>query len=83
MSFRNEKDVSLEAHVEGASTVEPLKTEELAWQAALEEHQLTLAGALCKYPKVVLWSILLSTSIIMEGYDIVLMGSFFAQPAFS
>lgn len=63
--------------MECASTVEPLKTDELAKQADLEEHQLTLAGALRKYPKAVLWSILLSTSIIMEGYDIVLMGSFF------
>jgi SP family general alpha glucoside:H+ symporter-like MFS transporter len=54
-----------------------------AKQAAEEEHQLTLRQAIRQYPKAILWSVLLSTSIIMEGYDIVLMNSFFAQPAFS
>ncbi|KAL4722017.1 hypothetical protein ACLX1H_011212 [Fusarium chlamydosporum] len=54
----------------------------IAKQAAEEEHNLTLLQAIRKYPKAVLWSVLLSTSIIMEGYDIVLISSFFAQPAF-
>jgi SP family general alpha glucoside:H+ symporter-like MFS transporter len=54
-----------------------------ARQAADEEHQLTLLQAIRRHPNAVLWSVLLSTSIIMEGYDIVLMNSFFAQPAFS
>ncbi|KAH6855850.1 general substrate transporter [Chaetomium sp. MPI-CAGE-AT-0009] len=55
----------------------------LARQGAEEEHNLTFLAAIRKYPKAVLWSALLSTSIIMEGYDIVLMSSFFAQPSFS
>jgi SP family general alpha glucoside:H+ symporter-like MFS transporter len=38
--------------------------------------------ALRKYPKAVMWSMLVSTAIIMEGYDIVLITSLFAQPAF-
>ncbi|CBX99022.1 hypothetical protein IAQ61_000842 [Plenodomus lingam] len=54
-----------------------------AKEAADEEHQLTLLQAFRRYPKAVIWSVLLSTCIIMEGYDIVLMNSFFAQPAFS
>ncbi|KAJ4288480.1 hypothetical protein N0V90_011716 [Kalmusia sp. IMI 367209] len=54
-----------------------------AKEAADEEHQLTLIQAICRYPKAILWSILLSTCIVMEGYDIVLMYSFWAQPAFS
>ncbi|KAH8722900.1 general substrate transporter [Phaeosphaeriaceae sp. PMI808] len=54
-----------------------------AKRAAEEEHQLTLRQAIRYHPTAVLWSVLLSTSIIMEGYDIVLMSSFFAQPAFS
>ncbi|KAK8129412.1 hypothetical protein PG999_001792 [Apiospora kogelbergensis] len=61
----------------------PEKTLDLAKQANLEEHELTLRDALRQYPRAVMWSVLLSTSIIMEGYDIVLMSSFFAQPAFS
>lgn len=54
----------------------------LAQEAAENEHNLTLAEAFRRYPKAVMWSVLVSTSIIMEGYDIVLMNSFFAQPAF-
>ncbi|GIJ89495.1 hypothetical protein Asppvi_008437 [Aspergillus pseudoviridinutans] len=83
MSFRDDKEADAVAHVEDGPTEEPVKSNELAKQAAQEEHQLTLARALRKHPKAVMWSILLSTSIIMEGYDIVLMSSFFAQPAFS
>ncbi|KAF4944480.1 hypothetical protein FGADI_12656 [Fusarium gaditjirri] len=58
------------------------KDTSIAKQAAEEEHNLTLLQAIRKYPKAVMWSVLLSTSIIMEGYDIVLITSFFAQPSF-
>jgi MFS transporter, SP family, general alpha glucoside:H+ symporter len=54
-----------------------------AQEAALNEHQITVRQALSKYKPAVFWSILVSTSIIMEGYDIVLVTSLFAQPAFS
>ncbi|KAK9252326.1 general substrate transporter [Lipomyces tetrasporus] len=46
------------------------------------EHQMTPGQALKLYPKAVGWSILLSLAIIMEGYDIVLLNSFYAFPAF-
>lgn len=54
-----------------------------ARQAAEDEHELTPRQAFRLYPKSVMWSVLLSTCIIMEGYDIVLISSFFAQPAFA
>ena len=54
----------------------------LAKDAAVAEHELTLLQGLKKYPKACMWSILVSTSIIMEGYDIVQISSFFGQPAF-
>ncbi|KAF9878182.1 MFS alpha-glucoside transporter [Colletotrichum karsti] len=54
----------------------------LAKQGAEEEHNLGFLDAIRRYPKAALWSILVSASIIMEGYDIVLISSFFAQPAF-
>lgn len=54
----------------------------LAKQAADEEHNLTFMGAVKRYPKAAMWSVLVSCAIIMEGYDIVLISSFFAQPAF-
>lgn len=56
---------------------------ELARQAAEADHSLGFMQAIRKYPKAVMWSVLLSTSIIMEGYDIVLLSSFFAQPSFA
>ncbi|XEV03775.1 hypothetical protein FSHL1_009062 [Fusarium sambucinum] len=71
--------VSEDDHPQASDIV---KNKSIAKQAAEEEHSLTLLQAIRKYPKAVLWSVLLSTSIIMEGYDIVLISSFFAQPAF-
>lgn len=59
-----------------------LKDIGVARQAAAEEHELTFRQAIRRYPKAVMWSVLLSTCIIMEGYDIVLVSSFFAQPSF-
>ncbi|KAJ4305096.1 hypothetical protein N0V90_000626 [Kalmusia sp. IMI 367209] len=50
--------------------------------ATVKEHQMSLGQGLKLYPKAVAWSIILSTAIVMEGYDVVLMGSFFAHPAF-
>ncbi|KFY55620.1 hypothetical protein V496_06942 [Pseudogymnoascus sp. VKM F-4515 (FW-2607)] len=47
-----------------------------------KEQQMSIMQALKLYPKAIGWSVLLSTAIIMEGYDVVLMGSFFAFPPF-
>lgn len=46
------------------------------------EHDMTVGDAVKRYPKAVAWSILFSTAIIMEGYDIVLVSAFFAYPSF-
>lgn len=54
----------------------------MAAAATDEEHSLTLMQALRKYPQACFWSIAISSAIIMEGYDIVLIYSFFGQPAF-
>ncbi|ODV87556.1 hypothetical protein CANARDRAFT_195026 [[Candida] arabinofermentans NRRL YB-2248] len=53
-----------------------------AKEAAQLEHTLTVKENFRLYWKACLWSMLVSTSIIMEGYDIVLIGSLYAQPAF-
>ncbi|ETS81579.1 hypothetical protein PFICI_06581 [Pestalotiopsis fici W106-1] len=60
-----------------------VKDDNLAREAAEQEHAMTFLQAIRKYRTAVLWSVLLSSSIIMEGYDIVLVSSFFAQPSFS
>lgn len=53
-----------------------------AHDATQQEHEMGLFEALSLYPKGVFWSIVMSTAVIMEGYDTKLMGSFYAQPAF-
>ncbi|EED14415.1 maltose permease, putative [Talaromyces stipitatus ATCC 10500] len=44
---------------------------------------MTLWQAVRLYPKAISWSIFLSTALVMEGYDVVLMQSFYAFPAFA
>ncbi|KAL1887232.1 hypothetical protein Sste5346_010349 [Sporothrix stenoceras] len=53
-----------------------------AQAATAKEHSMSLWRGIKTYPHAIGWSILFSTAIIMEGYDVVLMGSFFAYPAF-
>lgn len=37
------------------------------------DKQLTIREALRKYKKAVFWAMILSTSLIMEGYDLVIV----------
>jgi MFS transporter, SP family, general alpha glucoside:H+ symporter len=53
-----------------------------AQEATNQEKDLTLWQALRLYPKAVFWSVVMSTSIIMEAYDTMLLGNLFALPAF-
>jgi SP family general alpha glucoside:H+ symporter-like MFS transporter len=46
------------------------------------EHAMTLRQAVRLYPKAIMWSVIFSTAVAMEGYDIVLIASFFAYPTF-
>ncbi|EME81405.1 uncharacterized protein MYCFIDRAFT_176683 [Pseudocercospora fijiensis CIRAD86] len=50
-------------------------TAEEAAKATASETSMTLLQGLKTYPKAVGWSILLSTCIIMEGFDLVLICS--------
>lgn len=51
--------------------------------AAEAERKMGLWAALKLYPHAVGWSILLSTAVIMEGYDVVLLSQFFAYNTFN
>ncbi|KAI5256311.1 sugar porter family MFS transporter [Aureobasidium subglaciale] len=53
-----------------------------AARATQSEISMTLLQGIKTYPKAIGWSILLSTCIIMEGFDIVLINSLMALPAF-
>lgn len=54
-----------------------------AKHASDNEHEETLKAALRNHWKAILWSMVLSMSIVMEGYDTILMSSFFAYPSFA
>ncbi|KAK9476108.1 general substrate transporter [Lipomyces japonicus] len=53
-----------------------------AKRASDQEHAMPFLQAIKTYRKAAMWSMIVSTCIIMEGYDIVLVGSLYAQPAF-
>ncbi|KAH9214277.1 hypothetical protein DL95DRAFT_524002 [Leptodontidium sp. 2 PMI_412] len=57
-----------------------LQTE--AAEVFVDEKELGPLAALQAYPKAVLWSLVMSTCVIMEGYDTNLIGNFFAYPSF-
>ena len=48
-----------------------------------KEHKMTLWQGIKLYPKAVGWSILISTCICMEGYDVCLLSNFYAFPTFN
>ncbi|KAF8849478.1 hypothetical protein BDZ45DRAFT_708808 [Acephala macrosclerotiorum] len=54
-----------------------------AKEATDVEYAMTLQQAIKGYPKAIAWSILLSTAITMEGYDLVLISSFYAFLTFT
>lgn len=51
--------------------------------ATEKEHNMTLMQGIRLYPKAVAWSVLISTCIAMEGYDISLVNNFYAFPVFN
>jgi SP family general alpha glucoside:H+ symporter-like MFS transporter len=54
-----------------------------ARDATETERNMSITQALKLYPKAVGWSILLSTAIVMEGYDVSLLSNFYALPQFN
>jgi MFS transporter, SP family, general alpha glucoside:H+ symporter len=56
-------------------------SEDAAGAAFLEQNQ-TFLQAIKQYPKAVAWSVLLSTAIVMEGYDTVLLANLYGLPQF-
>ncbi|GAB7340232.1 hypothetical protein MBLNU457_6697t1 [Dothideomycetes sp. NU457] len=72
-----------------ATTTEPVHKVDIsadvtvdAARATESERSMTLLEGLKTYPKAVGWSVLLSTAIVMEGFDLVLINSLYGLPAF-
>lgn len=53
-----------------------------ASQATRREKSMGIMEAIRAYPMAVLYSVGISLAIVMEGYDTMLLGNFYAQPAF-
>ncbi|KAL5117099.1 hypothetical protein ACEQ8H_005058 [Pleosporales sp. CAS-2024a] len=53
-----------------------------ARHATEKEHSMTLLQGIKLYPKAIGWSVLISTCIVMEGYDVCLLNNFFGFPQF-
>jgi len=49
---------------------------EHARAAAHKERNMTIRQGIKLYPKAIFWSVLISTCIVMEGYDISLVNNF-------
>jgi len=56
---------------------------EEAEHAASGEKSMSLMQAIKLYPKAVGWSVVLSSALIMEGYDLALLGSLYGSPQFN
>lgn len=54
-----------------------------AKSATDKEHRMTLLQGIKLYPKAVAWSVLISTCIAMEGYDVCLINNFYAFDQFN
>ncbi|PIA88421.1 Maltose permease MAL61 [Cercospora beticola] len=46
------------------------------------EHELSIREAIRQYKSALFWSLVMSTTVIMEGYDTNLLSNFFAYPSF-
>ena len=69
--------VELTASVQVASNVA-----EDAAQASRSESSMSLREGLKLYPKAIGWSVLLSTAIVMDGFDLIIINSLSGLPAF-
>jgi SP family general alpha glucoside:H+ symporter-like MFS transporter len=78
--YENEKDV-----VVADDGVNERMDQEILREAATAdaaEHKMTVADGWRTHKKAIMWSMLLSGALIMEGYDVVVIGSFYGHPAF-
>jgi len=84
MAFNNDVEASTEqqkdhpAHARSHSVV--IRN---AKAATDKEHKMSLLQGIKLYPKAVGWSMLISLCIAMEGFDLCLLGTFYAIPQFN
>jgi SP family general alpha glucoside:H+ symporter-like MFS transporter len=60
------------------ATIHDPKLQQAALEGTADEHELTIRGAIRAYPPAIMWALVSSTCVIMEGYDTNLLSNFFA-----
>ncbi|TVY29155.1 Maltose permease [Lachnellula hyalina] len=70
-----------EDHLNQSSSMDELIRN--ARTATDSEHSMSLLQGIKLYPKAVAWSMLISTCICMEGYDVCLLSNFYGFPQFN
>ena len=84
-------ETSKEAHhIEHNEALPDLKSditgehlEILAKDGAENEHNITPMQAVKAYPMALFWALMVSMCVVMEGYDTILIGNFYAYPTFA
>lgn len=76
------REIEEKSAVPGTIAVAEIETVVNAQDATEQEHDLSLLEAVRMYPKAMFWSFVMSTAVVMEGYDTKLIGTLFAQPVF-
>ena len=75
------------SHISTGDDIEPNNTRsetmENARAATEKEHNMTLMQGIKLYPKAIAWSMLISTLIVMEGFDIALINNLYGFQAFN
>ncbi|MCJ1316708.1 hypothetical protein MMC15_002029 [Xylographa vitiligo] len=74
------------SHIESVGSDEKLqgsRLTEYAKTGADIEHHMPPWEAVKTYPMAIFWAVLVSMCVVMEGYDTILIGNFFAYPTFA
>ncbi|KAJ3463663.1 hypothetical protein MRS44_008449 [Fusarium solani] len=64
------------------ATIHNTKLQKAALEGTADEHELSIRDAIRAYPQAIMWALVSSTCVIMEGYDTNLLSNFFAYPSF-
>lgn len=59
-------------------TISDNKLNQAALEGTIDERELTVRDAIKAYPHAIMWALVSSTCVIMEGYDTNLLSNFFA-----
>jgi SP family general alpha glucoside:H+ symporter-like MFS transporter len=69
-------------HPKGAASAKMTAENAKADEATRQEHNLSIRAAIKLYYKAIMFSLVLSLAVIMEGYDTSLIGTFFGFTPF-